>query len=175
MCHILPSKTQIWTHLVCGDEKPRIDLGVLWGHQPQDPPFRPMSRTGNTADLIPSAASFLASCSANSTLPSSFSSCYSALCGEHMDTRGSLVVPAPGARKLSGIQGFTTAEAGQIFSAQDGLHTGAGNRIPYIPATTDAVCENLSEPRSQLTLFTDCVPLFTLCSTALPSPLSHLL
>lgn len=90
-----------------------------------------------------------------------------------MDTRGSLVVPTPGARKLSGIQGFTVAEAGQI-SAQDGLHMGTGNCIPYIPASTDAVCKNLSEPRSQLTLFTDCVPLFTLCLTALPSPPSHL-
>lgn len=76
-----------------------------------------------------------------------------------MDTRGSIVVPTPGARKLLGIQGFTVAEAGQI-SAQDGLHMGTGNCVPYIPASTDAVCKNLSEPCSRLTLFTDCVPLF---------------
>lgn len=89
-----------------------------------------------------------------------------------MDIRGSLVMPAPGAGKLLGIQGFAVAEAGQIFSAQDGRHMGTGNCIPYIPASTDAICENL--PDSQLTLFTDCVPLFALCSTALLPPPSHL-
>lgn len=89
-----------------------------------------------------------------------------------MDIRGSLVMPTPGAGKLLGIQGFAVAEAGQIFSAQDGRHVGTGNCIPYIPAFTDAICENL--PDSQLTLFPDCVPLFALCSTVLLPPPSSL-
>lgn len=80
-----------------------------------------------------------------------------------MDTRGSLLKPAPGARKLLGIQGFAVAEAGQNFSAQDGLHMGTENYIPWIPASIDAVCKNLSAPRSsQLTLFMSCIPLFIL-------------
>lgn len=44
-----------------------------------------------------------------------------------MDTRGSLLKPAPGARKLLGVQGFAAAEAGQNFSAPDGLPMGTEN------------------------------------------------
>lgn len=47
-----------------------------------------------------------------------------------MDTRGSLLKLAPGARKLLGVQGFAAAEAGQNFSAQDGLHMGTEIYIP---------------------------------------------
>lgn len=125
-----------------------------------NPPFRPMDRTGNVADLISQQhppPSLLLALLTQLCLSPSFYSAHT-LYGGHTDTRGSLLKPAPGARKLLGIQGFAAAEAGQNFSAQDGLPMGMENYIPYISAYIDAVCKNLSEPRSsQLTLFMSCI------------------
>jgi hypothetical protein len=78
-----------------------------------------------------------------------------------------------GASRLLGTQGFTVAEPGKNFSAQDGLHMGTENYIPCIPAYINTICKTCFKPRfSQLTLFRSCIPLFTLCLTASSYPLT---
>lgn len=149
----------------------------LVGSPASDLSSRPMDRTGNVADLIPQqrhTPSLLLVLLTQLCLPPFHPSTLPYM--EDTWTPGvSLLVPAPGARKLLGTQSFEVAEAGRNFSAEDELHLGTENYIPSIPAYINAISvKNPSETHSsQLTLFTSCIPLFTLCLMALPpsSPL----
>lgn len=137
MCHILPSKNQIWTHVEMGDNRSR----GLVGSRASDLSSRPMDRTGNAADLIPQqrhTPSLLLVLLTQLCLPPFHPSTLPYL--EDTRTPGvSLLEPALGARKLLGTQGFTVAEARRNFSAQDELHLGTENYIPYIPAYINAI------------------------------------
>lgn len=122
-------QTQTCTRLVYGTGTPKEQIWRSYGAT--SPPCRPMDRTGNVADLTCQQhppPSLLLALLTQLCLSPSF---YSALCGGHTDTRASLLKPTPGARKLLGIQGFAAAEAGQDFSAQDGLHMGTEIYIPF--------------------------------------------